>query len=221
MAAKKKTNQKSPAPRGNQQKINFSGSPVREEYKRSVMSRVIPYLLMVLALIFAICLVTVGILELDDGAGIIGFYIQQFLCGVFGGVGAFLSPFLLGFLGVIWCVLHVKWPEDELRRGGALLEEYKGAKKKVIIKTVLSVSILVIISTLVGVFANAYDSLDLADMWEGAVDEVFEGGLLGSLLALALISAFEQVISCVILFTVGAILVIFLIGLTPQLCSRV
>ena len=216
MAAKKKTNKKSPAPKGNQQKMNFSGSPAKEEYKRSVMSRVIPYLLMVLALIFAICLITVGILEIDDGAGIIGFYIQQFLCGVFGGIGAFLIPFLLGFLGVIWCVLHVKWPEDELRRGGSVLEEYKEAKKKVIIKTVLSISLLVVISTLVGVFANAYDSLDLADMWEGAVDEVFEGGLLGSLLALALVSAFEQVISCVILFTVGAMLVIFLIGLTPD-----
>ena len=185
-------------------------------YRRSVASRVLPYVLMVLALIFMICLITVGILGIDDGAGIVGFYIQQFLFGTFGGLSAFLIPFLLGFVGTIWCVHHVKWPEEDVDEDNDNYDEYRAEKKKTIIKTVLSCSLLVVISTIIGVLVNEYDSFDIADMWEGAVDNFFDGGIVGSSLALLFVSAFKQIISCIILFVTGAILVIFLIGLTPD-----
>ena len=187
----------------------------KKRYKRSFMCRISPYLLMILAIIFTVSLVTVGLLDIDDGAGIIGGYIYKFICGLFGG-GALLTPVLLLYIGINQCLFHIKWkdhhanPEDELYR------EFRKTKRRVGWQTFFSSMLLVIVSSTIGVFVDSYNRFDIVDMWESGVDSFAEGGVIGSSLAYVLINAFAPVISLIILFTLAALFILLLCGITPD-----
>ena len=65
----------------------------------STASAVMPYVLMVFALILGICFFNVQLLEISDGAGVIGFAMQWIFCG-FLGSAAFLLPVVLFYIGL-------------------------------------------------------------------------------------------------------------------------
>ena len=211
-APKKQSSPKTKETHGQQLSINITR---KKRYKRSLMCRMTPYLLMIVAVILAICLVTVGFLDMADGAGVVGFYIQQFLCGLLGG-GALLVPFLLFYIGIIWCLFHIKWREHHADPESESYRDYRKAKRKNIGNTIFSCLLLIIVSSIIGVFADAYSSVDIVDMWEGALDGFSEGGLLGSMISCLLVNAFEAVISLVILFTLAVLFVLLICGITPD-----
>ena len=187
----------------------------KKSYKRSAMCRICPYFLMLLAVIFAVSLITVGVLGIDDGAGIIGGYIQQFLRGLFGG-GAFLTPILLVYIGINQCLFHIKWKEHHSNPEDELYRDFRKAKRKVGWQTFFASMLLVIFSSTIGVFVDEYNYFDVADMWEGALVSFAEGGVIGSSIAFLLINAFAAVISLIILFTLAALFILLMCGITPE-----
>ena len=68
----------------------------------------VPYLNVVIALLLAILFVTVCLLDMDQGAGVVGYVIQMFFCSLLG-MGAFLLPAALGYIGVRWILFRLKW----------------------------------------------------------------------------------------------------------------
>ncbi len=204
---------KSTAKKGEQLSMNLA--PQVRRYRRTLLSKMMPYILMVLAVILAICLITVGILEYDDGAGIIGYGIQWIFTGLLGGA-AFLVPVLLLYVGIIWCLFHIKWREEDAQVESKTFDAYRKARGKVISNTCFAIALVIIVSAIIGVFADEYSRFEVVDMWEGGVDSFAEGGLLGSAISYLLISGFEQLISSIILITIGAVLVLLICGLTPD-----
>ena len=136
-------------------------SQIKRGMKKSGFHRAVPYLTILFALVLAICFITVRLLELNDGAGVVGYYIQLFFCGLFGGA-AFFIPLALGFVGVLWCILHFKEasPKPKSDEDAADLRK---ARRRTISKTVLSFVFILLFSTLLGVFAD-YDDLDVTQL---------------------------------------------------------
>ena len=101
-------------------------SPVRSKKERSLFAKIAPYVMIVFSLVLAVCFVMVQLLGMDDGAGIVGYYIQMFFCGLFG-VAAFILPLVLGYVGVKWCLYNVKFKQkgdsDEQKKARRLVDQ--------------------------------------------------------------------------------------------------
>ena len=98
-------------------KLAPSRSEAKRIYRRSGMSKAMPYISMLFALVLAICFIIVRIAGIEDGAGIVGYYIQYFFCGLLG-FSAVLLPLLFGYLGVLWCIYQVSWTAAEAKIEG-------------------------------------------------------------------------------------------------------
>ena len=112
-------------------------TPKKAPMKRSALSVIMPYLLVVFALILAICFITVQLLGMDDGAGVIGYGIQWFFCGLLGGA-AFLLPALLGYVGVLYMIFHIRWKPSDCDPNGASFTEYAKARRRLTVQTVMA-----------------------------------------------------------------------------------
>ena len=66
-----------------------------------VVSQLIPYFLIVLALFLLLCFVTHDMFGSSDALGIVGRWTRNFFCGLFG-LSAYALPFLMGYLGIRW-----------------------------------------------------------------------------------------------------------------------
>ena len=73
--------------------------PKSAPVRRSLGCKILPYFLILFALILAVCLIIVHALGIDDGAGALGYGIQWFFGGLLGGGNLFL-PLILGF--ILW-----------------------------------------------------------------------------------------------------------------------
>ena len=196
-------------------KVAPTKGQVKKAAKKSGAYRAVPYLLIAFALILAVCFVTVRMFETDDGAGILGYYIQLVLCGLIGG-GAFLLPLVLGYLGVLWCVLHFKESAPKRRSADGDNNSDSGyLRRRTIIKTTLSCVFVLLFSILMGVFSGA-DSADLIELWEDGGDSFVAGGIIGGLIAYLLDYAFSAVISSIILILGMLVTAFFAVGLTPD-----
>ena len=84
-----------------QQEIDFDRRPPKKKEKsdHKLLRGATPYVLMLVGLILLICFFTVHILQIDDGVGVVGYWIQWFFCGLFG-LAAFLVPFVLIYVGI-------------------------------------------------------------------------------------------------------------------------
>ncbi len=182
---------------------------------RSTGCKVTPYLLILLGLILGICLIIVRLAGLDDGAGAIGYGIQWFFGGLFGGATVLL-PAVLIYIGLKWCLYNVKWKEIDMVPSSQFFGEYRRAKHRLGLQIAMSALVVLSLSMMMGVLAD-YDSPDVAEMWEGGAEELFEGGgILGGIPGYGMTLAFQQVISMVLLAILLAVAVIFMIGLTPD-----
>ena len=178
-----------------------------------IIKSMVPYLLIVLALILAICFFTVHILGLEEGVGVVGYRIQWILCGMFG-VAAFLIPFALGFIGVKWCLYNIK-KKDAPKNDDAALELQK-LRKRNVLQTVMASLTVFFISVLLGVLFDAFDSVDIVNMWDEAAVDLVGGGVIGGVPAVLMVTAFESVISVIIIAVCIAVSVILVLGITPD-----
>ena len=183
-------------------------------YRRSGLHKAMPYLSMLFALILAICFIIVRVAEVEDGAGVVGNYIQLFFCGLLGGA-AFLLPLLFGYLGAIWCIFHVTYKPADAREGSEVYDEYKRARRKIVSRSILSTVAVIIFSVILGVFEDPR-SLDMIEVWESAAEDLAGGGFIGAPIAYLLTIAFEPVISLILLFIILAVVILFAIGITPD-----
>ena len=67
---------------------NMEAKPAR--IRRGMGCKILPYFLILFALVLAVCLIIVHALDIDDGAGALGYGIQWFFGGLFGGGNLFL-----------------------------------------------------------------------------------------------------------------------------------
>ena len=184
--------------------------------QRSAFISILPYMLVVFALILAVCFFTVQILDMDDGAGVIGYGIQWFFCGLLG-PAAFLLPLALGFIGVIFVRLHIRFKPADSAPGSSRYNDYCCAKRRVTAQTVLASLTVFLISIMIAVIADeGYDVLELGGMWTDGAEDLLGGGMLGSFFGTLMLIGFKPVISMIILVTALAVVVLFLIGITPD-----
>ncbi len=182
---------------------------------RSMGCKITPYLLMLLGLILAICLIIVRLVGLDDGAGAVGYGIQWFFGGLFGGATVLL-PAVLIYVGLKWCMYNVKWKEADMLPSSPFFGDYRRAKHRLVLQITMAFLAVFTISVMMGVIAD-YGSLDVAEMWEGGAEELFEGGgVLGGISGYGMTLAFRQVLSIILLAILLIVFVIFMIGLTPD-----
>ncbi len=182
---------------------------------RSMACKILPYALIVFALILAICFVIVHVLGLDDGAGIVGYGIQWIMGGLFGGA-SILLPVLFGFIGIKWCLHNVRWQESDMSPSSDSYEDYRRAKRRLLLQSIMATLLVLTISTLFGVIAG-HDSFDFEDMWTEGAEELFVGGgVLGSGLGTLMVAGFEVVISMVILIILLILFFLLTIGITPD-----
>ena len=228
MATKKKTTKKSAAPSkksapksavNSKKKIPMS-DPVFEEKKpkkdHSGLKSAMPYILIVLGLIIGIAFFTVQVLGLDDGAGVLGYAIQYFFCGIFG-ISAFLIPFVLIYVGIKWCIYNVKKKETFGKTNDEDdAEDMDVIRRRNTLQTVMASLLVLFVAAMIGIFSDAFDAFELADMWVTGAEDLEGGGLLGGALAVLLVMAFAKVISTILVIIVIALCVILMIGLTPD-----
>ncbi len=178
-------------------------------YRKSGLAKATPYILIFLSIILLIFTITVKLLDMEDGAGLIGYWCLRLFCGLFGGA-AYLLPLMLGFIGVVWCVFDLKWNSGKAEEG-----EVKSAHRRASVRTTLSFVFFFLFSTLLGVFAN-YDGLDIAELWLYGYEEFAEGGIVGSSVGYLFNLAFKPVVASIILIILLLISFCFIIGLTPS-----
>ena len=183
--------------------------------RRSLGYKITPYVLLCFSLILAVCMIIVRLLDMDEGAGAIGYFLQGFFGGLFGGAAIFL-PLILGYIGIKWCVHNVKWKERDMVPSSEFYAEYRKAKRALVLQVVMASLVFLTISTMMGVLAD-YGDLDVLDMWEDGYETLVEGGgVIGGMLGYALTLAFRQVVSMIILGILLFLFVILALGLTPD-----
>lgn len=195
-------------------KLAPNSSQRKKIYKKSGLGKAMPYILMIFAVVLAICFIFVRIAGVEDGAGIVGYYLQYFFSGLLG-FPAFLSPVVMGYIGVLWCIFNVSGKPTDNREGSDNLGDYRMSHKRTVSKTVFSIITLLLASVIFGVFEDP-SSLDIAEVWESAAEDFTGGGLIGAPIAFVLTVAFEPTISLVILFILIAVTLLFSVGITPD-----
>lgn len=193
-------------------KKNTKSGGVARGGRRSLGCKVMPYILILLAIILTICLVVVHVMDSTDGVGSVGYALQWFFGGLFGGA-VLLLPLLWGYLGVLWCWHNVKWKESEMAERYA---DYRKAKKRLTMRAITSILLLLTVSVMFGVGADT-GYLDPGALWTDGAEELFGGGgLLGGLIAAVFVAAFDKVISFVILSFLLILLALPAVGMTPN-----
>ena len=191
------------------------GASRRNVKRRSTAAKITPYVLVIFALILAICFVIVHIAGLDDGAGVIGYGIQWIVGGLLGGASVIL-PILLLFIGIKWCVHNVKWKDDDMSSSSERYDDYKRAKKRLLLQSIMASLATLTVSMIFGVIAD-YGDLDIAQMWEDGAEELFVGGgIIGGSLGTLMVMAFETVIAMILLVILLVLFIILMLGLTPD-----
>ena len=195
------------------ERVKAAPAKRRQKKEHTILKSVIPYVLMLFSIVLLLCMFTVHVLQLDtDGAGIVGYYLQWIFCGLLG-VAAFISPFVLFFIGLKLCLYNIKTKDVSTDDNE---QDHLKLRSKTILQIVMASVAIVLIAALIGVFSEAFDSFEFGDMWIDAADDLVGGGIIGGALAVLMIMAFERVISIIILIPLIAIAVIFAIGLTPD-----
>ena len=176
----------------------------------------VPYLLVVFALLLAIFFVTVCLLDMDQGAGVVGYVIQMFFCSLLG-MGAFLLPAALGYIGVRWILFRLKWKNADRSVESEQFFSYEKSHRRMVMQTVMTLLSILIFSAVIGVFAaDSYPDWSYATEYWWENGEYFHGGLLGNLIATAMIICFQKIASLVILITLLVLFVLLMLGLTPD-----
>lgn len=151
----------------------------------------IPFIMFVVALLIAVCLIVV---ELAGGdMGIVGNLASRIFCGLFG-IGAFFIPIILVCLGICW---H------------KIIDSYRAASN-----TVFAILSMVMLSAFIHVFW-ASGSFSLIDLWDIGT-RPGGGGVIGGLISELLVLCFKQAGAIIITLALLIISLMFLFSITPK-----
>ena len=171
----------------------------REISSSSLFNQILPYIFYIAAFSLALCFLSVYALK-NDFMGLFGKFLQAVFCGSFG-VGAFLLPVLLVYLGIVW------------RR--SIDDGHTGYK------IIFSVVCLALVSALFHVFAiipNGKDAIaytaNPVTLWGGGM-ELLSGGVVGGYLG-GLFFAVCNKFSVILLSALILVSLMFLFGMTPD-----
>ena len=187
---------------------------VKRKSGRSTAKKILPYFFLVFALILSIFFITVKLLQIDDGVGVLGYWIQNIFCGLLGSA-AFGLPLVLGYIGVKWCIHNVRWKDSAMNEGSPDHPEYRRSKKRLINQAIMASLVILTFSIILGVFAN-YDEVDIVEMWVDSAEDSIGGGIIGSSIGALMVLCFQQLVSLIILFILLIMFVIFALGFTPN-----
>ncbi len=182
----------------------------RKFYRQSGFSKAMPYIMVLLGLILAICQIAVKFID-EDAAGIVGSIIQIVFCGLLGG-GAFLLPLLMVYSGIRHAAFGIKWRMQSSKE--AEDAEFNVAHRRLCLKTFLACLFVFLFSTFLGVLA-AENSYDFVELWEFGSEDFVSGGIVGGSLGFLFNAAFKKVISAIIIIIGLAVVLFFAVGLTP------
>lgn len=177
--------------------------------RRSFVGALAPYLLLLLTIVLTVCLAAIHLFDSDVGS--VGYALQLFFAGLFGG-GTALLPLAMGYIGVMWCLHNVKWKESEMTAAYAI---YRKAKNRLILRSVMAILTVLMVSVMFGVAAD-HGNFDFGYSWADGADELMGGGALGGMLGYVMVAAFQKIVSFILL---GFLLVLFAllsVGLTPE-----
>ena len=232
MATKKKPKydeQKvSPAQKGNASGKNFNGAQAsksnsakgkkqpskveKPNNSKSMFFSILPYIMLVGAIIFALCVVIVHFID-EDGAGFLGLWISNILCGLLGGA-VFLLPVEMIYVNLRKIFFNVRWKEKDRQHTSEAYGDYARAKKKLTMTSVMARAVVIIFAILLAVFLETSE-FDIPSMWEEGM-EISGGGVIGGIIGVLMMLAFKQVISIIILITLLVVATIFMLGITPD-----
>jgi S-DNA-T family DNA segregation ATPase FtsK/SpoIIIE len=220
MAEKKKSNPqalqdgKKNASSGNKNAKKKPPSKVEKpNNSKKMFLSIAPYVMLVIALVFALCIIIVQFVD-EDGAGVVGFWINNLLCGLLGGA-AFLLPIEMIYVNLRQILFNLRWKDCDRRHDSNTYFEYAKAKRRFTISSVMARVSVVVLAILLDVIIAANDSFDIVFMWEEGM-ELASGGIIGGIFGVLMMLAFKQVISIILLITILAVAVIFMLGLTPD-----
>ena len=215
--AAKKTQKKSDVKKATQKNKGGQTPPKQTQIKldtpkkESMASRILPYVMILASLVLGICLITVHVAGMDDGAGVVGYYVQALFCALFG-AGAYAIPAILAYVGVKWCVFNIKWHGD--KKTGDRHIEYLRSKRRLRLSGSMSFLTLLTLSAFISVIVEQ-DVFDLLSFWSDGVDCI-GGGLIGGSLGCLFLFCFKQLISVIILAVLLILFVMLAFGLTPD-----
>ena len=185
--------------------------------KRNIALKILPYFMIVFALLLAIFFITVHILSAE--AGFIGDLVQYAFGGFFGGA-AILFPLAMGYLGVRWCLYNVKWKEGSVDPDSEEFDDYKKAKRRIIMIGIMVFLVILTISSLLGVFSGAdlSEGIDIGDWWEEGGESLIlgGGGVIGGLIGGLLVAAIRDVSSIIVLIVLLIVFSLLMFGITPD-----
>ncbi len=183
------------------------------EYKPSA---VLPYVLMLVSVILAICFVTIKVFEVDGGAGPFGDWVMRLLSGLLGSA-MYLLPITLFYIGVKKLIFSLKWFSTEKRKPTA---EHNPANDRKHVNFVVTMSLLCIffISVLFGVINYDYSGFSIADIWSESAENTdgVVGGIIGGSVGTLLAMFCEKLIPIILLIFGIAATFLSAIGLTPR-----
>ena len=172
--------------------------PEKEEKKENkqpgVIHQFIPFILFALALFVAVCIIGTELADAD--MGIAGNFISMLFCGLFG-LGAFLVPVVLVYMGIIWF--------KSVESGAA--------GKKLIFASVSAL----LICAIVNVIATFSDdpSFNVSDLWIAGT-ELSGGGVIGGLVSSLTVLLFKSVGAIIVLLACLIVFLMLLLNITPK-----
>ncbi len=182
--------------------------------KITIFAKIVPYALMTLAVILALFFIIARAFNYEEGVGVVGGALQDWLCGIFG-FAAFLLPVMIFHIGLRWCLFNIKCSKL-CEKNENDVDEAIGARRFARIQTVTSVLFVFFVSTIVAVISDGHESFVIADMWNNAVNNLVGGGVAGGIIGYAFSAGIGDIPSIICLAVLLAVSVIFMIGLTPD-----
>ena len=195
-------------------------SAVKKAYKKSGFHRAVPYICIVLGLILAICFIKARLLDEGDSAGILVYYPQMLLTGLLGS-SAFLIPAVLGYIGVLWMIIHFKEATVTRKRSDEQrADDIKKNRSSTKLKTVLCSVFILLLSVLLGCLSDPY-SVDLAELWVTGSEDFISGGVIGGSLGWLFNYALGGILIPAIILIIGLVAAaMFIIGITPDYIAQ-
>ncbi len=212
MAEKKKTNPQALQDGKKSSKKKAPSKVEKPSNSKKMLLSVAPYVMLVIALVFALCIIIVHFID-EDGAGAVGLWISNLLCGLLGGA-AFLLPIEMIYVNLRQILFNIRWKDGDKRHDSNTYFDYAKAKKKLTLSSVMARAAVIILAILLAVFTEN-ESFDIILMWEDGM-ELEGGGVIGGIVGVLMMLAFKKVISIILLITLLAVVVIFMLGLTPD-----
>jgi len=185
--------------------------------KRNIVLKILPYFTVVFALILAVFFVTVHVF--GGEAGFVGYYVQYAMGGLLGGA-AVLLPLALGYMGVKWCIYNIKWKEDSMSPRSDSYDDYKKARGRLVLQSIMSFLVVLTVSCLFGVLtgSDVTYGIDVSELWTSGAEDFLlgGGGIIGGGLGGLLVAGVKEISSVIILAVLLIVFGLLTFGLTPD-----